>query len=340
VGVIAKAYADLILSVPSLGFVAPTGGDLSTDVIRWKQLLDSNQVTGEAQSVLDISRNFHGVAALKGTPAPLLFQTGWTDALFPVGQALAAYDALLRADRNAQVALQVADLGHSPGANHPRDVARFDAQGLRFFDAILRGIGSRPQPGSVTAFTMTCPKSAPAGGGPFTASRFAALARGVVRFGTRRTLRITSEGASAALAAELSPTTGQGADLCNAHRPDRTSHATLGIRSPGVTLIGLPVITGRVVAKGTFGQLDARLWDLDPRTGSQRLITRGTYRLADNQAGAFRFALDGNGWRFAKGDRIVLELLGRDAPTYGPSPAPFAAKLRNLRVTLPVRERR
>ena len=340
VGVVAQAYADLIFSVPSLGFVEPTGGsDLSADIIRWKQLLDTNRVDAEAQSVLGIARRFHGVAALSGTPAPLLFQTGWTDALFPVPQTLPAYDALLRADRNAQVSLQVGDLGHSPGANHPRDTERFDAQGARFFDAVLRGVGSRPKPGSVTAFTMTCPKTAPSGGGPFTAPRFSALARGVLRFGTRRTLRITSKGASAALASDLNPVAGTGTDLCIAHRPDRTSHATLGIRSPGMTLIGLPVITGRVVAKGTLGQLDARMWDLDPRTGTQRLITRGTYRLADNQAGAFRFALDGNGWRFAKGHRIVVELLGRDAPTYGPSPSPFTATLRRLRVTVPVRER-
>jgi predicted acyl esterase len=111
------------------------------------------------------------------------------------------------------------------------------------------------------------------------------------------------------------------------------------MRSRGVTLIGLPVITGRLVAKGTLGQLDARLWDLNPRTGTQRLITRGTYRLANNQAGAFRFALDGNGWRFAKGHRIVVELLGRDAPAYGASPGAFSATLTGVQVQLPLRER-
>ena len=37
--------------------------------------------------------------------------------------------------------------------------------------------------------------------------------------------------------------------------------------------------------------------------------------------------------------RIVVELLGRDAPTYGPSPTSFTAKVRKLRVTLPIRER-
>ena len=106
-----------------------------------------------------------------------------------------------------------------------------------------------------------------------------------------------------------------------------------------MTLLGLPVITGRVTAKGRYGQLDARVWDRDPATGRQVLVTRGAYRLAPGQKGRFRFALDGNGWRFARGHRIVVELLGRDAPTYGASPAPFSATLRRVRVALPVRER-
>ena len=56
--------------------------------------------------------------------APLLLQSGWTDALFPVGQSLGAYDHIRSLSKIAPVALQLADLGHDPGANHPKDVAR------------------------------------------------------------------------------------------------------------------------------------------------------------------------------------------------------------------------
>ena len=92
-----------------------------------------------------------------------------------------------------------------------------------------------------------------------------------------------------------------------------------------------------VGAQQPVGQLDARLWDLDRKTGRQRLITRGVYRLKDNQNGRFTFTLDGNGWKFAKGHRIVVELLGRDAPTYGPSPTAFSATLTGVKVALPIR---
>lgn len=332
-GVSVGAWADTIFGAANTGLVAPLGSELSADVNGWKQLLDAGTFTARARAVLDNAYRYHGIAGLRGGAAPLLFQQGWTDALFPVPQALTGYDALRRRDPKAPVALQLGDLGHG-GANHPQDAARFARDGLRFFDAWLMGKGSGPAPGAVTAFTQSCPRTAPAGGGPFVARSFAALAPRRLAVGTRRTLRITSAGASAELARALSPVSG---DFCVPQRSDPTSTATFSARSPGLTLLGLPVITGRVRTSGRYGQLDARIWDRDPQAGTQRLVTRGAYRLADDQRGRFRFVLDGNGWRFARGHRIVVELLGRDAPTYRPSPAAFSARLGDLRVVLPVR---
>jgi pimeloyl-ACP methyl ester carboxylesterase len=335
-GVEAQAYAGGIFGVALSGFVAPTGGDLSTDINRWKAQLDSGKLGADVQPTLDNSYNYHGVAGVPGTPSPLLLQSGWTDALFPVGQSLGAYDHIRAQSKTAPVALQVGDLGHAPGANHPKDVAAFDAQGLAFFDAWLKGAGAKPAPGSVTAYTMTCPPTAAAGGGPFKASSFTGLARSTVRFGTSKTLKITSKGASAKLAAELSPLSATGSH-CAAHAVDPTSKAVLGVTAKGQTLIGQTVITGKVAVKGRYGQLDARVWDRNPKTGKQQLIDRGAYRLKDNEQGGFRFTLDGNGWTFPKGHRIVVELLGRDAPTYGASPAAFSATLSKVKVALPVR---
>ena len=342
-GVQTKAYANVIFGVAFGGNVAPTGGDLSTDITLWKQQLDAGTLGPEVQPTLDNAFNYHGVAGVTpatGGAAPLLMQSGWTDALFPVGQALGAYDALRNADPTAPVALQVADSGHGPGVNHPTDVAAFEQQGLAFFDAWLKDSGgAKPAPGAVTAYTMVCPSSKPAGGGPFNAPTFKALARGKLQFGSKRKLKITSKGASQALATKVAGPAGPGA-LCTPQKPDRTSKAVIRKTSPGVTLIGQPVITGKVATKGSSGQLDARVWDLDPKTGRQRLITRGAYRLTDEQKGRFTFTLDGNGWKFAKRHRIVVELLGRDDPTYAPSPTAFSATLRGVKVKLPVREKR
>jgi hypothetical protein len=341
-GAIVQSYANVIFGVAFSANVAPTGGDLSTDITLWKRQLDAGVIDAATQRTLDNAYQYHGVAGMtraKGGPAPLLIQSGWTDALFPVGQALSAYRAIRKADPKAPVALQLSDAGHNPAANHPDDVAAFVAQGTSFFDAWLEHSGARkPRPGAVTAYTMTCPATLPSGGGPFKARSYDRLARGAVRFGARRTLRITSAGASQELAAAVPGVAPTGAQ-CVPHEPDATSRATVARRSPGVTLLGQPVITGRVVTTGDNGQLDARVWDLDSGTNTQRLITRGVYRLTNDQRGRFRFTLDGNGWRFASGHRIVVELLGRDAPTYAPSPTPFSARLKHVRVSLPVRDR-
>jgi hypothetical protein len=153
-----------------------------------------------------------------------------------------------------------------------------------------------------------------------------------------RKLEIASEGAGSDLATKVTGAAPPGA-LCNPLKPDRASGANVAAVSQGVTLLGQPVITGKVKTIGRNGQLDARVWDLDRKTHRQRLITRGVYRLKDFQKGRFTFTLDGNGWKFVRGHRIVVELLGRDAPTYGASPFGFSATLTRVKVKLPVRDK-
>jgi hypothetical protein len=335
-GVEAQAYANGIFGVAFSGFVAPPGAVLSADITAWKAKLDTGAFDATSQAFLDNAFNYHGVAGVSGRPSPLLLQSGWTDALLPVGQALGASDHIRKLSKGAPVALQIGDLGHSPAGNHPRDIAAFDAAGLRFFNAWLKDSGAKPRPGAVTAYTMTCPVTAPSGGGPYTATSFTALARRQLSFGARRALQISSAGGDAALAASLMPLVQTGSH-CASHIPDGANQATFGIVSAGQTLIGRTVITGKAVVAGRFGQLDARLWDLNPRTGTEQLIDRGAYRLGNNQKGSFRFTLDGNGWKFPRRHRIVVELLGRDAPTYGPSPTTFSATLSKVNVSLPVR---
>jgi hypothetical protein len=340
VGVPTPSYAGGIFLTAFTGFVAPEDAELTANVRKWKADLDRGTLGPEVQPTLDMAYDLHGVAGLTGSrypaggPAPLLMQSGWTDALFPVGHSLAAYEAIRSQNPQAPVALQFGDLGHAPAANNPADNVVFNAQGAAFLDSRLKGVGTGPAPGSVTAITMRCPSGA---GTPYQASSWDRITRRVVRFGRRGSVRITQRGASKELAAELNPL-GSTASHCTPRSPDRTNRRrTFAARSRGVTLLGRPVITGRVRTRGRFGQVIARLWDLDPRTGEQLLITRGAYRLARNQRGRFRFTLDGNGWRFAQGHRIVVELLGRDEPTYDAAPEPFRATLRRLRIALPVR---
>ena len=69
--------------------------------------------------------------------------------------------------------------------------------------------------------------------------------------------------------------------------------------------------------------------------GTKTLISRAVYRLTEAQAGTITFQLHGNGYEFAKGHTVKLQLLGRDAPYYRASNGSFSVEVSNVTVTLP-----
>jgi hypothetical protein len=93
-------------------------------------------------------------------------------------------------------------------------------------------------------------------------------------------------------------------------------------------------ITG---ARPIDSQLAGRLWDVDPETGEQILVTRGVLR---PRGGRERWYLYPASWRVEPGHRLELELLGQDAPFHRPSNDSFEIAISDLRVTLPTRQRR
>jgi hypothetical protein len=68
----------------------------------------------------------------------------------------------------------------------------------------------------------------------------------------------------------------------------------------------------------------------------QTLVSRGAYRLTDNQTEKkVVFQLHGNGWNFAAGHVAKLELLGTDAPYLRASNTQFQVEVSNVVVELP-----
>ena len=103
------------------------------------------------------------------------------------------------------------------------------------------------------------------------------------------------------------------------------------------TLLGAPRIEADLTVQGApaeHAQIVARLWDVAPGGGSQRLVARGTYRPSD---GPNAWWLHPAAWRFAKDHAAVLELVGADAPYARPSNAAFMIEVHTLQVTLPAR---
>jgi predicted acyl esterase len=278
----------------------------------------------------------YSMAFLSGAsrPAPLLIQNGWTDDLFPPAHALRAYNLLRSRYSGFPVSLQFGDLGHSRGSNKQATNLYFNDQARNFFRAHLKHQGGGPAPGSVTAFTQTCPSSTP-DGGPFKARSWPAIHKKGITFGSNASKTFTSTGGDANVATQFDPIGGT-SDACKTMATTNESNTASYKHhvNSGFTMLGLPTVRADIQTTGQFGEIAARLWDLTP-SGQQRLISRGVYSLRNNQTGHITFQLHGNGYRFAQGHTVELQLLGRDAPYYQPSNSAFSVQVSNLLVSLP-----
>jgi fermentation-respiration switch protein FrsA (DUF1100 family) len=315
--------------------------DAAANVPQDKAWIDAGQpYPAEAQSALKgIYRNNGGypLRFVKGasTPAPLLIQSGWTDELFPPEQALRVYGYLRSKDKKAPVSLQFGDLGHSRGSNKPGLNQYFNDQAARFFAHYLLGARKQgPAPGSITAFTTTCPLVVP-DGGPFKGKAWRSIQRGSFGFGSRPAQEFSSAGGSVSVAKAFDPVFGttSACQTIPVTSEPNTATYTRGVVN-GFTMIGLPTVKARISSTGQYGQIDARLWDVSPQ-GQQLLVSRGVYALENGQGGEIEFQLHGNGYYFAPGHTVELQLLGRDAPYYQAANLPSTVRVSKLKVALP-----
>lgn len=344
IGIPISTYIEgLVATGASSGNYAPPGVDPTADVINWHSRVNAGEPYTDpyTQSIVDEIYNFHtgvGLRSVAGasTPSPMLIENGWTDDLFPPSQALRVYNVLRAADPNAAISLQFGDLGHARGQNKATVNHFLNDQGSAFLDSRLKGDADTapPAPGAVTTFSQTCPKGNP-DAGPYSAASWTALHPGAWRFAKAAAQTITSAGGNPQTGQTVDPIAGGGA--C-AQVAKETAPGTAIVESPastGITLMGLPTVQADIVTTGVSGQLDSRLWDVAP-DGKQTLVSRGAYRLTDNQTGKqVVFQLHGNGWHFAAGHVAKLELLGADAPYLRASNSQFQVEVSNVVIELP-----
>src|SRR5213075_302887 len=109
----------------------------------------------------------------------------------------------------------------------------------------LRGSGTPPAPGSVTAYTQTCPASAP-DGGPYTAASYPALHTGTVSSGSAASQIVGASG-DPTTSGQFDPIGGT-SDACKSI----TSQTVAGTAAytyttaAGFTLLGLPTVTATI----------------------------------------------------------------------------------------------
>ncbi len=333
-GVQKKSYNDgLYLSGNASGFYAPKGSPFSADITTWKELADRGEpARPDALAVGTELTSFRSWAGLTGPSPPLLVQNGWTDDLFPAAEALRVYRTF-QALPGATISLQLGDLGHPRGTNNAAVDAAMLEQARDFFGAYLKGEGSPPEHGSVLAFTQVCP--ATRGGRRFDAENWERLHPKTVTMRHRGSQRIAAGGGNPKTGETFDPLSGKG--VCTrvaAERAKGTALVERRFRRP-FTMLGLPTVQARIRTRGRGGFIAARLWDV--HRGRQLLVSRGVYRLRDNQRGRLLFQLFGNGWRFAKGHTAKLELIRNDPNFLRTSNFRFSVDISAARVDLPGR---
>jgi fermentation-respiration switch protein FrsA (DUF1100 family) len=305
--------------------------------VQYNQAMAGEPYTAAEQATVDNIAKYHsayGVPLAGSGPAPLLLENGFTDDLFPPSQALRAYNQIRAAHPKAPISLQFGDLGHSRGTNAPGVDHAFQGQAVSFFNHWLKHAGPSLKPGSVEVYREVCPAGASIGQ-PYTAASWAAIHPHSKSFGSLAPQTVTATG-DPLDGPPFDPIFGT-SDSCKTITPSAgTGTAVYTIKSKGFTMLGLPTVRATIKTTGNYGELDSRLYDVLP-SGAERLISRGAYRLLNNQTGQVTFQLHGNAYTFPAGDTVKLELRGNDSDYLRASnDTAFTVLVSHLTVSLPL----
>ena len=290
--------------------------DFGADVTAWKARLDAGEpYDGDPTmtAILNEIEAHHSAYYIDHSepPAPLLIANGFSDDLFPADEAIRYYNRTRSQYPNAPVSLFFGDFGHMRAVNKPAEASALDAAQNAWFDYYVKGGGSQPFQG-VTAYTLTCPKSAPSGG-PFQAGSWSGLQHGVVRLRDDGTKTISANGGSSTVDTGFDPVSGGGAcaTASGADLPGVATYRLPAAAGNGYTLMGSATVIARISSPTANSEMAARLLDVDPN-GTETLVARQLFR---PQVGTARqvFQLHPSGHLFAPGHVAKLELLPRDA---------------------------
>jgi hypothetical protein len=224
----------------------------------------------------------------------------------------------------------------------------------RLLDHYARPQGNADEPApsfDVTASLQICPQNAteqfPADepGERFREASFGDLAPSTLRIDARGTQVTVNDAQPNTHAVNSDPVANAAAN--GSRCTVETSPGGAPTAGPGVatydsapldrdyTMIGRTRVSVPHTGTGTTLQLNGRLYDLFP-DGRQVLVDRGLRRV-DAPNGTTTFDLNGNGWRFASGHRVRIELAQDNEPYIKHSNQPSALTLAGVTLQIPVR---
>jgi fermentation-respiration switch protein FrsA (DUF1100 family) len=341
IGVMKSSYVTGLFGIGALlSTYALPGTDPDADLTTWYTLINAGEPYESnplANSIVEEISTHHSSYAIDHSqpPAPLLIQSGWNDDLFPVDEAIRFYNRTRAQYPSDPISLFLSDEGHDRSQNKAADRALFQDRLDVWFAHYLKGVGPAPR-SSAEALTTTCPKESPSEG-PYKASSWHELSPGEIRFGNAGAQTVAPGAGDPTIGQAFDPITGK--DPCaTASGADQLGAANyrLAVPSPGFTLLGSPTVIADLATTGTDSALAARLLDVLP-DGKERLVARGLLRPGSSGDDVV-FQLHPQGYRFAGGSVVKLELLPSDAPYSRPSNAQTPITVSELELRLPVLE--
>jgi predicted acyl esterase len=350
-GVVKKIWNDALYAAPITppnggGYYAPAGTDPSANITQWYSVNGSGGPYDDDPIVAQQLAEFpnHGAYGTDSSvaPAPALISNGWNDDLFPVDEALRYYNKVRDQHPTTPISMVHLDLGHANRSASPpstADATKVALAEIGWFAHYVKGQGPAPANavGGVTAITSVCPIGS--GGTSYTAEDWASLAPGEIR---------VDDAAAHTVAPDTAPTTafspanagGTNPTVCTEGPSTNTRGAavyeTAAAPAGGFTLAGAATVLADLTVRAANDALVSRLYDVDPSTGTQRLIARGTYRpTGPGTTSRQVFQLHPQAYRIAEGHTVKLELLGRDFPYALNQVGQNPVGVKNLELRLP-----
>ena len=339
------------------GLTATANTRLPPEVVAWVARMNagepyddpSDPVIPEAKRGLSVDRSaayqhgfFDALHAGKRhqRAVPVLAAQGWTDPIFPAGEALRLYRRLRAARPRYPIQLYLGDFEHLTAAIKVPEFNYFHRLGNRLLDRYLLGRTKRRVRFDVRSAPTLCDQGA-----------FGPVLR-VPRFGRLSPARLTLElGGPRQVVSPLSDPRGGASDPLAVSTSRGRGCMTTDLPPTGgvatydapleraFTLIGLPRLRLRYRTAAPDVQLNSRLWDVAP-DGVQTLVTRGAYRavLPNSGGETADYPLFGNHWRFEAGHTLRLEVAAVDAPFLRQDNFPSLTTVDDARLVLPGRE--
>jgi ABC-2 type transport system ATP-binding protein len=350
-GIEKKSYVDYFYnSGQAAGRYAPPGQDPTADMTTWYAEISAGETPAQssyAPGIVDQIAHYRSayyqdsliatdVAGKDETP--VFAPQGWTDSLFTESQAASMIEKLRAADPAWQAYMYASDIGHPLADNSKFSEWRvINQQATAFLDLHVRRSGGANPSAVIQEQVTTC---TPAAGAVYTR-----LPSGRVSYQSSVAGHITAsaptdaeDGAASDPIAYAAQHGSNGGCVKVSSLPPDAGFATSWSFPicASYTLLGEPSLQLSAAVTGTDAEINARMWDVAP-DGGATLVTRAAYRWT-GAAGpiSITYALQGNGWFFAAGHQLRIQVTQNDAPYLRLDNYPSAITYSSMTLTLPV----